>query len=119
MNKQERYRLKHREKGLCVGCPNPAIIGQVLCVKCSEKRIARHKRSMQDPAFVESERQRSQTRREQMKEGGRCHKCGAPLGNDKGEFSTCMNCRQKAYLPRGANRFGVYHGTDNQERDAV
>ena len=83
MNRQQKYRIKHKKAGICVDCPKPAMPGKILCHACSKRH--RTKGLEMDPI-----------RRIKRSIDKRCKRCGAPLDPDAdGDFKTCINCRER------------------------
>ena len=77
LSRQERYRLRHREAGLCVKCFNPAVDGIQVCASCRESE--RQRNAVKNPHYKQIYR-----------ETRRCHSCSVPL--EPGEGMTCVNC---------------------------
>lgn len=88
------YKQRHREQGLCVDCPLPAMPGHIRCVEhlhshAVRKRIARSR----DPVEYRKKWRRIYIQR---KKDGRCPKCGNVKEYDVDEgFIVCQNCREK------------------------
>ena len=77
LSSQERYRLRHREAGLCSTCFNPAVDGILVCAKCRERE--RQRNAVKNPHYKKIYR-----------ETRRCHSCSVPL--ESGEGMVCVNC---------------------------
>ena len=93
------YRQMHKDKGLCISCPRPALPNQVRCLQCSENnRLNYLKYYRENPKELERLRRKQQTRRET----NRCIACGAPLIYEDiiDNHVKCMNCREELHSPR-------------------
>lgn len=90
--KRERY-YAFRQKGLCVKCGKPAVLGETFCASCNYKNrlscLAYYSRNRKQ----EAERRRIQSARYLTE--GKCYHCGAPLM--EGENKYCINCSMHTY----------------------
>lgn len=66
LSRQDKYRQKHRELGLCRYCPNPTVAGNTLCHRCRE-----------------TERKASMERDKRRRRMKLCINCGHPLCLDE------------------------------------
>lgn len=94
-------RQSHRERGLCLNCCSPAILGKARCAVCAA-RIGRLQAKAKHRALHRRYMKRRYHARARQ---GECPVCGRVLGMyDDPRFRSCRDCRAKAAAAQ-AERF--------------
>ena len=93
MTPLQRYRVKHREAGLCLFCAEPAAPGRLRCPYHLAKDYVSTRTYRKN--HPENIYERNKRWRAKFKIEGRCQKCGLHLHPEMdGECVTCLNCRE-------------------------
>jgi hypothetical protein len=98
------YQRRHKEAGLCVNCPRPAIPNQIHCLRCTEYRSKQKKqRRLEHPEVMAViDRKKVQDRMDKSL----CTTCGGP--KDDPQWHKCINCRLKLFRPIGS-KYATYN----------
>ena len=93
-----KYKQSHKEQGLCVHCPRPALPNRVTCLVCNDKDRKRQKMLFDNNPLKKIEANRKQ--KVLYVNSNRCISCGAPLGEQDEGCSHCVNCRLHKSIPK-------------------
>ena len=100
---RRKYRVKHKELGLCTNDSNPVYAGTVRCIKCLSKHYTDNKQYYE----INKEKRLDYFSKQKQKRrsDGCCITCGKPKVEEIDDgYVQCFNCRHTIHKPYHANK---------------